>query len=271
MKKVLFCIGFLVCALAHADTLDLARYTAVVTVSESRNIEVLASDNLSSRALAVLGRASYDADLTVADYLAVHSRQARRLERMTLESRRGDTKFRSDGGVTVDFEFPILGPVMEQLLPEQVQPELLGRVACPCCGQEWPEGQEVPPGVELVPYEDDDTPAYTGILVDARGLEFQPALFPKVVTETGDVVIGPDFADEDELAEKGAAGYYLDRNEALTGDRTGSNPLVVNALSVAGRNRCDLVVNGAAAAEIHGSSLNLQHLAECRVGILVDR
>ena len=253
-----------------ADTLDFSRFTAVVTVTENRNIEVMATDNLANRARETIRRAVYDRDYVVFDFLAAHSKQANRFDRMTLDSYRGETKFRSDGGLTVDFEYPIPGSVLELLLPEAGEARLLGRVACPCCGQEWPEGREVPEGVELVPLEEENAPQYTGILVDARGLGWQPALFPRVVTRADEVVIGPEFADEDELAARGLVGFYPTRNDALMGDRTGSNPLLVRALDIAGYNDCDLVVTDEDAARIHGSKLNLQHLAECRVGFLVD-
>jgi hypothetical protein len=271
MKKALFLlvIAGLLAPLA-ADTLDFSRYTVIVTETETRNIEVMANDNLANRARDVVRRAAFDRDYSVGDFLAAHSREAKRFDRMTLDTYRGETKYRSDGGVTVDFEFPVLGAVLEQLLPEPGAARLLGRVACPCCGQEWPEGREVPPGVELVPLEDETTPQHTGILIDARGLGWQPALFPRVVTQADEVVIGPEFSDEKELAARGPVGYYRTRNDALMGDRTGSNPLVIRALDITGYNRCDLVITDEDAARVHGSKLNLQHLAECRVGFLVD-
>ncbi|MBN2536795.1 hypothetical protein JXB37_00805 [candidate division WOR-3 bacterium] len=271
MKRMLFLLVLsVVCVPLAADTLDFSRYTAVVTVTESRNIEVMATDRLADRAREVIRRSAWDRDYTVADFLAAHTKYSNRFDRMTFDSYRGETKFRSDGGLTVDFEYPLAGSVLELLLPEPGEARLLGRVACPCCGQEWPEGREVPDGVALVPLEDENTPQYTGILVDARGLGWQPALFPRVVTRAGAVAAGPEFASRRELAERGLVGLYPTRNDALMGDRTGSNPLVVRALDIAGYNGCDLVVSDEDAARIHGSKLNIQHLAECRVGFLVD-
>ncbi len=270
MKKVVLFLVFVSLAFVWADTIDYGRQVIVVTVLQSEDVTQQRSEDLTSRALQVLKSARYDRDLTVASFLAAHSKQERRLGRMTLESRRGDTKYRSDGVVSVDYEFPITGNILEQLVPETGGDRLLGKVACPCCGQPWPEDKEVPPGVELVPYEDESTPVYTGILVDARGLQLSPALFPRLVTEQDDEVYGPGFAKEEELAEQGMVGYYRNQTEALMSERVGSDPLIVRALSVAGTNYCDLVVSGRNAAGIHGSRANLELLARCRVGLLVD-
>ncbi len=270
MKKILFSFLMLAVVLAVADTVEMDRYTVVVTMTGSKTLGTEATAYLMDRARQALRAVALDRDITVDDYLAAHSKIARKFERVTLQYRRGAVRFTSDGGSAADYEFLLSGSLMELLVPETGEPRLLGRVACPCCGQEWPEGREVPEGLELVPFEDDDTPSYTGVLIDVRGLDFESALLPHVVTEAGDEVTGPAFADEGELADRGLVGYFDNRNDALMSDRVGSNPLVVRALSVTGRHRCDAVISEQDAALVHGSALNIQHLTECRVGFLVD-
>jgi hypothetical protein len=267
---LLIAVLVLVAGTAGADTLDYAGYSAVVTMAGSKPFSGEATARLMERARNLIRSAAYDRDYTVGDFLAVHDKQARRLGRMTLEYRRGDVRFTSDGGAEADYEFPLAGAVMEVLIPVPGPKRLLGRVACPCCGREWPEGREAPEDLELVPYESGDTPGYTGVLVDVRGLDFRPALFPRVVVESGAEVCGPAFAAAAAMASDGLAGYYRTRNDALLGARVGSNPLVVRALEVEGRNRCDAVISAADAARIHGSKLNLQNLARCRLGFLTD-
>ncbi len=255
---------------ATADTLDYQRYVVVVNATGGGPVGNGEADELKARALDMLGAAVYDRDISVATFLAGHPKNRDRLERMTMSSRKSETRFLSDGATTVSHEFSMLGGVMEQLLPVTGGGRLLGRVACPCCGQEWPEGREVPSDLQLVPFETGDAPAYTGILFDGRGLEYEPALFPRVVTQADDEVYGPGFADEERLAAKGMVGYYQDQIEAVTSERVGPNPLVVRAVDVAGNNGCDLVVSDYDAARIHGSATNLELLAECRVGLMVE-
>jgi len=257
-------------AFAAADSLDYARQSIVVVTLETGAIDMQNMAVLKERALQALKASSYDADWTVGSYLSSHQLVQRRLQRMNLANQRLGTKYLSDGTVSTEYEYPLTGAVLGLMLPVTSAPHLLGRTACPCCGQPWPDGKEPPPGVKLVPYESGSAPEYTGILIDAKGLESRPALFPRVVTESGDQVFGADFAKPEQVTQSGLVGYYYDRAQALTADRVGSSPLIVRALRVAGTNSCDLVISQADAARIHGSRSNLELLSRCRVGFLVD-
>jgi len=256
--------------LAAADSLDCARGSVVVVSVDSGPRTLQSTSALKDRMLRTLKSVSYDRDWTVGSYLSSHSLVSRKLERMNLTSERLGTKYLSDGTVTTEYEFPLTGAVLELMLPVRSVPRLLGRTACPCCGQPWPEGKEPPAGVELIPYETGGAPEYTGILVDAKGLNARPALFPQIVTESGEDVFSADFAKPEQMTRHGLVGYFRDRTQALTADRVGSNPLIVRALGVTGTNYCDLVVSQADAARIHGSRSNLELLTGCRVGFLID-
>jgi hypothetical protein len=257
-------------ALAAADSLDYTRASVIVVTTDSGARGLHSTDALKQRMLQTLQAASYDREWTVGQYLTSHSLVQRRLDRMNLATERLGTKYLSDGTVSTAYEFKLTGSVLGLMLPVRSTPHLLGRTACPCCGQPWPEGKEPPPGVELVPYETPGTPEYTGILVDAKGLNARPALFPQLVTESGDNVFNTDFADPNQVTDHGLVGYFHDRAQALTAERIGSSPLVVRALGVAGPNSCDLVISRSDAARIHGSRSNLELLSHCRVGFLVD-
>ena len=257
-------------AYAAADSLDYSHVSVVVVSIDSGARSLQSTDAIKGRMLQVLKAALYDRDWTVGSYLSSHSLVQRRLERMNLTSERLGTKYLSDGTVSSEYEFPLTGAVLGLMLPVRSAPRLLGRTACPCCGQPWPEGKEPPAGVKPVPYETGDAPQYTGILIDAKGLDSRPALFPQVVTESGDDVFSADFAKPEQVAQYGLVGYFHDRTQALTADRVGSNPLIVRALGATGTNSCDLVISQADAARIHGSMSNLELLSRCRVGFLVD-
>ena len=256
--------------LAAADTLDFGRHTVIVTVQSRPGLAPLVDINLQGRALVALKKARYDRDLSVADFLAARPRDAAKLERMTFAGRPAETKYHSDGSVTVDHEFPLTGAILEQLAPKTGGGKLLGRVACPCCGQAWPEGREVPEGLAVVPYETGAPPAYSGILIDCRGLGLKPAVFPRAVDEQDREAWGVGFAERKEIVARGMAGYYRNRNEAAATDRIGANPLVIRAIDVTGANSCDAVVSAADAARLHGFRAYLDLLLQCRVGFLID-
>ncbi len=268
--RIALLVASVLAAAVQADTLDFARQAVVVTAFQSESGPIATGDNFIARALAVLKSAAYDRDRTVGQYLAASPKQAARLDRMTLASQRGETRYLSDGSTTTDFLFPITASVREQLQAKPGEAKLLGRRACPCCGQPWPDGKDVPAGVKLVPFEDPKAPVYTGILVDARGLNLKPAFFPRVVTEDDEPAYGPDFADARELPRSGLVAYYSSRVEAQASERIGADPLVIRAIARAGASDCDAVISGYDAARLHGTKANLALLAACKVGFLLD-
>lgn len=270
MKRLVLLATAITALIAKADTLDFSRYVVVVSRLESGPLDASTPGDMTTRIIQVLSAASYDRDWSVGEWLAAHSQARRRLERLSLPARPADTRYLSDGSMTVDHEYELAGPALRLLLPRTGDGELLGRKVCPCCGQPWPEDREPPPGVRLIPGEDGSAAGYTGILIDGRGLPFRPALFPRVVTPEDREVIGPAFADPEPLATQGAAGYFRDRSSALLSERIGANPLVVRAQAVAGRNSADLVISAHDAGRIHSSRHLLKLISECRVGFIVD-
>lgn len=270
MKRLLLLAAAITALAAKADTLDFSRYTVVVSHLESGPLDASTPGDMTARIIHVLSAASYDRNWSVGEWLAAHPQARRRLERLNLPARPADTRYLSDGTMTVDHEYELAGPALRLLLPRTGDGELLGRKACPCCGQPWPEDKEPPPGVRLIPGEDGSAVGYTGILIDGRGLPFRPALFPRVVTPEDREVIGPAFADAEPLAAQGAVAYFHDRGSAFLSERIGANPLVVRAQAVTGTNSSDFVISLHEAGRIHSSRHLLRLISECRIGFIVD-
>lgn len=74
---------------------------------------------------------------------------------------------------------------------------------------------------------------YTGVVIDATGLDLDPALAPVLLTEDGKVVYGK--------VGEGAATYARTLEQART-KGAGAKPLIVKALKAAGEYACDLVM-----------------------------
>lgn len=166
-----------------------------------------------------------------------------------------DKKYMSDGSVEVTVGMKLTGALAEALLPK---------------GPATPPAPLVPgtapgataPAVSAV--------AYTGMIVDARGLGVRPAMAPKIVNEDGKEVYGSAWINRDYAVREGMVGYLKDPAAAKTNPRVTDNPLMVKAQKVSGENRVDLVISNADAAAIHGASQNLSFLEKCRVIVLVD-
>ncbi|MGM0645161.1 MAG: hypothetical protein ACQESV_02005 [Thermodesulfobacteriota bacterium] len=83
---------------------------------------------------------------------------------------------------------------------------------------------------------------YTGVIVDAREVALQPALFPQVYGEQGDVLYGPGRVQAQAARQEGMAVYVRSMAAALEHSRVGRRPEVLKAFSVQGKLATDAVV-----------------------------
>lgn len=110
---------------------------------------------------------------------------------------------------------------------------------------------------------------YTGLVIDARGLQVRPALLPKVVDESGNEVYGLTVADRKIAVAKGIAGYAGDPAAARSHSRVADNPFAVKGLKAEGFGKSNIVVGNADAQYIRAAG-NQSFLRKCRVMIILD-
>ena len=77
------------------------------------------------------------------------------------------------------------------------------------------------------------TGAYTGLIVDCRGLDLKAVMSPVIENENGDKIYGHQNLDYDKVVEIGMAAYSTDMTNV---ERAGTNPLVIKAVAVANHN-----------------------------------
>jgi hypothetical protein len=114
--------------------------------------------------------------------------------------------------------------------------------------------------------------AFTGLIIDARGLGAVPALAPRIVDEAGKEVYGSAYVSREFAVKWGMAGYARDPVQAaeVHKDRLGSNPGVIKALRATGASRCDLVLSDADARSVREAAQSMSFLSDCRVIIILD-
>jgi len=117
---------------------------------------------------------------------------------------------------------------------------------------------------------DSENEGFTGLVVDARGVDVRPAMCFTVFDESGRDVYGPAYVSREFVVQKGMCGYVTDISAAEKSDQVGHNPLVVKALSARRPAGTDLVISSTDASRLRGAVQNLFFLRECRV-IVVRR
>ncbi len=83
--------------------------------------------------------------------------------------------------------------------------------------------------------------AYTGVVIDATGLQADPALAPTLLTEDGFVVYGAETLGPERVSALGVAPYVKTLEQAKE-KGAGARPFVIKALKAVGEYACDLVL-----------------------------
>lgn len=113
---------------------------------------------------------------------------------------------------------------------------------------------------------------YTGLIIDARGLNLQPAMAPRLLKADGTPLYGVGKYDPDLVVQKGLAAYYKDLDAARKDPRAGSNPLILRPIGVYRRAvaSTDAVLSDADAAKLIEENKRTKFLDQLRVVFVVD-
>lgn len=156
-----------------------------------------------------------------------------------------DTKYYSDGSVDVVVQMPI----DENLTSALVQTE-----------KKKGEPRKV---------STSGAAAWTGLVVNAKGLGVTPSMAPRILDEAGKEVYGAEVVTEKGLQQGGIASYAKAEDTTTTGERAGAKPMVVKALRV-DKSKTDIVISNADADKLRDPNSNLSFLADGKVVIVVD-
>ena len=111
---------------------------------------------------------------------------------------------------------------------------------------------------------------YTGIVVDARGIQARPAMLPRIFDEDGKKVYGSANVDRECAVQQGMSGYARDLAVAQSNQRVTANPVTVKALKTSGPGKSDLVISNTDAQQVRSAAENAAFMKQCRVMIVLD-
>jgi len=110
---------------------------------------------------------------------------------------------------------------------------------------------------------------YTGVIIDASGLQVTPALAPVIYGQDGLGAYGPFLVSRANAINKGVVAYANTSNPTALRDRVGNNPLTVRALSAYGSWRTDLIISSPMAQLVRSVMRSGSAAANCRVVIVL--
>jgi hypothetical protein len=113
--------------------------------------------------------------------------------------------------------------------------------------------------------------AYSGLIIDARHLDAEPSLFPRIVTDKGLDIYSHHFVYKNHAIDNGLVSFQMDPKIAMAHPRVGKNPYYVLALSVVGNKRTEFSIHTEDAKKILGNQETKNNLKKCNVIILLPR
>jgi hypothetical protein len=106
---------------------------------------------------------------------------------------------------------------------------------------------------------------YTGLVLDVRELEFEPVLYPVIVSEQGGSIYSAVYISREFAVQHGVCKYVCTMDNALQDPRVGGHPLVIKGLRTSGKENTAIVISTADAKQIEQATERHRFLKECRV------
>ncbi|MEQ8216095.1 MAG: hypothetical protein ABRQ30_07360, partial [Smithellaceae bacterium] len=199
-----------------------------------------------------------DSTTTVKDYTSESDVVNTQVEGLVKGGVIVDQRYEPDGTVEVRVRMPLHGNLAQVVIPASLE-----------------KRKNLKPGEPpSVPQPVAATPAplqvYTGLIVDARGLQARPAMLPRILDEDGKEVYGTANVDRECAVSQGMSGYARDLAAARSNQRVTENPITIKGLRTGGAGSADIVISNADARQIRASAENASFMKKCRVMIVLD-
>lgn len=245
--------------------------------------------------LEVIKGVRVDATTEVRDFTVASDTIRAQVEGMVRGAQVIKQDYMSDGTVEVTLRMSLGGEFSQAILPvpRVIKSERFDRPAPPILAPpavtppSAPPVPEPPPAAPQPPpiappvaptiIETPPAPAvpqapvvFTGMVVDARGIQARPAMSPKIFDESGQEVYGSMQVDREYAIQQGMSGYARDLSAAQSNSRVTNNPFTIKGIKTDGPGKSNIVVSNADAEKIRSSAENLSFLKKARVMIVLD-
>ncbi len=226
-----------------------------------------AIDQAISNVQATLSRLRMDGRTCVADVVAREARTHDEVADMAAGAEIIQTVHRADGGVEITVRMVLYGGFAQLMLPEEIRQVEPIR---PLKGSGAHSTSDSSLSVGAVAQDANEPDAFTGLIVDARGIGAQPSMVPWLYDEDGQEVYSPAFVSREYAVQYGICQYRRLAGDASRVSRVAPRPLLVKGLRTRASVDSEIVISNADAAKLRSSSAHLGFLKQCRVIILMD-
>ncbi|NLN40112.1 MAG: hypothetical protein GX155_11045 [Smithella sp.] len=177
-----------------------------------------------------------------------------------------DRLYLSDGTVEVKLRLPLYGELSQIVTPSGIEKRITALLTPRAAPVAALASETVTPGADAWKA---DEPA-TGLIIDARGLGFRPAIWPHLYDESGAEIYGFNARGYVCADDRGISGYAREAIVSKSNERAGAKPLIIKALGTAAQGRSDLIISNADAARVLALEAKDSFLQHCRVVIVME-
>ena len=110
--------------------------------------------------------------------------------------------------------------------------------------------------------------SYTGLLIDATQLILKEALLPRIYSQDGRLIYGPEFVQRRVGIQRGLVSYVYNSKDVEINRRAGKHPLMTAALTTKGKNSTNLVISLEDTTKLLDHKQTAINLKKCRVVII---
>jgi hypothetical protein len=204
-----------------------------------------------------------DATTEVRDFTTTSDTIRAQVEGMVKGAQIYKRDYMSDGTVEVTLRMPLNGDFAQAVLPvpKVLKSETFDRPGAPIAPS---------PAVPTAPAAPQAGNVFTGMVIDARGIQARPAMSPKIVDENGQEIYGSMMVDREFAVQQGMTGYARDLTSAQANPRVTNNPITIKGVKTDGPGKTNIVIANGDAQRLRAAVENLSFLKKARVMIVLD-
>lgn len=209
-----------------------------------------------------------DSTTTIKDFTVESDIINTQVEGLVKGARVVNQEYLSDGTVEVKLRIPLFENLAKIMVPLSI--EKRKAVVPPEPAVQEPVAPVAPAPPAPVVTAPAAPIAYTGLVIDARGIQARPAMSPRIFDEDGKEVYGSANVEREYAVQQGMSGYARDLTAAQSNQRVTANPVTVKALKTGGAGKADVIISNADAQQIRASAEKASFMKQCRVMIVLD-
>lgn len=249
-------------------------------IAQARLMAELAAKRVAmANFLEVIKGVRIDSEITISD-LGVENKIVSRVEGYVKNFAVAKVGYLSDTSVYVDIVFDLYGQnglssavfstdeeVGESAIVYRLKEEIEKLKTLILGLEKRVENLELRPQGKASLSEKKEITSYTGLIIDATGVELKPAMSPKIIVEDGKEIYTRENANQEYAIKIGLVGYAKSIEDAKNLKRVGEAPLIVKAIETSGSYKTNPVISKQDAKKI---SQNKDIFNNCAVVVVVN-